>query len=160
MTCWRRLRAWQDAALWDRIHRHMLDRLNLADQINWSRASVDASSVAAKKGAIRSDRIRQMEASRAPSVTSSWIGKAYLFALTLTGANCHDSKALTDVVDAIYPIRQKRGRPRKRPAKPLHFAGARATVHWPMGSSASSSTGSGFCGSCAGLPSRHQTSEK
>ena len=28
MTCWRRLRAWQDTGLWDRIHRHMLDRLN------------------------------------------------------------------------------------------------------------------------------------
>lgn len=40
-------------------------------------------------------------------------------ALTLTGANCHDSKALIDVVDAIRPVRQPRGRPRKRPAK-LH----------------------------------------
>ena len=40
-------------------------------------------------------------------------------ALTLTGANCHDSKALTDVLDAIGPVRQPRGRPRKRPAK-LH----------------------------------------
>ena len=40
-------------------------------------------------------------------------------ALTLTGANCHDGKALIEVVDAIQPIRQRRGRPRKRPAK-LH----------------------------------------
>jgi transposase len=40
-------------------------------------------------------------------------------AVTLTGANCHDSKALTGVVDAIYPVRQRRGRPRQRPAK-LH----------------------------------------
>ena len=40
-------------------------------------------------------------------------------ALTLTGANRHDSKALTDVVDAIQPVRQPRGRPRKRPTK-LH----------------------------------------
>lgn len=44
MTCWRRLRDWQDAGLWDKIHRHMLDRLNLAGQINWSRASVEAPS--------------------------------------------------------------------------------------------------------------------
>ena len=40
-------------------------------------------------------------------------------ALVLTGANRHDSMALTDVVDAVHPVRQSRGRPRKRPAK-LH----------------------------------------
>ncbi|MBE7158421.1 MAG: IS5 family transposase, partial [Rhodospirillales bacterium] len=40
-------------------------------------------------------------------------------ALTLTGANRHDSKTLIEVVDAIQPVRQRRGRPRKRPAK-LH----------------------------------------
>lgn len=40
-------------------------------------------------------------------------------ALVLTGANRHDSMALTAVVDAIHPVRQKRGRPRKRPDK-LH----------------------------------------
>ncbi|MBS0224225.1 MAG: transposase [Proteobacteria bacterium] len=37
MTCWRRLPAWQAAGLWDEIHQHMLDRLNLAGQINWAR---------------------------------------------------------------------------------------------------------------------------
>ncbi|MFG1454691.1 transposase, partial [Xanthobacter sp. V2C-8] len=34
MTCWRGLRAWQDAGLWDEIHRHMLERLNLAGEID------------------------------------------------------------------------------------------------------------------------------
>ena len=76
MTCWRRLRAWQDAGLWDRIHRHMLDRLNLAGQIDWSRASVDSSAVAAKRGAIRPALTRPTGASRAPSATSWWIGAA------------------------------------------------------------------------------------
>ncbi|MQW11596.1 transposase [Sinorhizobium meliloti] len=28
MTCWRRLRARQGAGLWNRIHHHMLERLN------------------------------------------------------------------------------------------------------------------------------------
>jgi transposase len=39
--------------------------------------------------------------------------------VVLTGANRHDSMALTAVVDAVRPVRQKRGRPRRRPAK-LH----------------------------------------
>ena len=65
MTCWRRLRAWQDAGVWDLIHRHMLDRLNLAGEIDWSRASVDSSSIPAKKGATRSARTRPTAASPA-----------------------------------------------------------------------------------------------
>ncbi len=71
MTCWRRLRAWQDAGLWDKIHRHMLDRLSLAGEIDWSRASADSSSVAAKKGAKRSARTRLIAGSRARSAISS-----------------------------------------------------------------------------------------
>lgn len=70
MTCWRRLRAWQDIGLWGRLHRHMLDRLNLAGEIDWSRASVDSSSVAAKRGEMRSARTRPIAADRAPSAIS------------------------------------------------------------------------------------------
>ena len=40
-------------------------------------------------------------------------------AVVLTGANRHDSKVLAPVVDAIAPVRRRRGRPRKRPKK-LH----------------------------------------
>lgn len=40
-------------------------------------------------------------------------------ATRLTGANRHDSAVFEDVVDAILPIRRRRGRPRQRPAK-LH----------------------------------------
>lgn len=40
-------------------------------------------------------------------------------AVVLTGANRHDSMALSDVVDAVHPVRNRRGRPRKRPTK-LH----------------------------------------
>jgi transposase len=40
-------------------------------------------------------------------------------ALRLSGANVHDSRVLEQVVDAVQPVRQVWGRPRKRPAK-LH----------------------------------------
>jgi transposase len=43
-------------------------------------------------------------------------------AVTISGANVHDSKVLEAVVDAIPPLRlpgKRRGRPRKRPVK-LH----------------------------------------
>jgi len=78
MTCWRRLRAWQDIGLWDKIHRHMLHQLSLAGEIDWSRASADSSSVAAKKGVRRSARIRPIAAGRGPSAISSSTVPAFL----------------------------------------------------------------------------------
>ena len=42
VTCWRRLRDWQAAGVWDRLHRTLLDRLGRADRIDWSRASLDS----------------------------------------------------------------------------------------------------------------------
>ena len=50
MTCWRRLRDWQEAGVWDRIHRLFLDLLREADRIDWSRAVVDSASVRALLG--------------------------------------------------------------------------------------------------------------
>ncbi len=50
MTCWRRLRDWQAAGVWARIHRVLLDRLRAVDRIDWSRAVVDSASVRAVGG--------------------------------------------------------------------------------------------------------------
>jgi transposase len=68
-TCWRRLRDWQAAGIWAELHRRALDRLGEADKIDWSRASVDGSSVAAKRGATKPGRTRRIAASRGPSGT-------------------------------------------------------------------------------------------
>ena len=48
MTCWRRLRDWQRAGVWHRLHQTLLDRLGRADLIDWSRASADSATVPAK----------------------------------------------------------------------------------------------------------------
>ena len=50
MTCWRRLHEWQAAGVWEKLHRLLLDRLREADQIDWSRAVVDSTSVRAVLG--------------------------------------------------------------------------------------------------------------
>lgn len=67
VTCWRRLRDWQAAGVWDRLHRTLLDRLGEADRIDWSRACVDSASVPAKRGARRWDRTQPIAANRAPN---------------------------------------------------------------------------------------------
>ena len=50
VTCWRRLRDWQKAGVWRRLHRVLLDELGKAGLIDWSRASLDSASVPAKRG--------------------------------------------------------------------------------------------------------------
>ncbi len=70
MTCWRRLRDWQRAGVWDRLHRVLLDRLRGADQIDWSRAAVDSASVRAVGGAKRLARTPPIAARKARSTTS------------------------------------------------------------------------------------------
>jgi transposase len=51
VTCWRRLRDWQRAGVWRRLHLILLDRLGRSGRIDWSRSSLDSASVAAKRGA-------------------------------------------------------------------------------------------------------------
>ena len=68
-TCWRRLRDWEQAGVWRELHRVLLDKLGQADEIDWSRASLDSASVAAKRGARRSARTRRIAANRARSAT-------------------------------------------------------------------------------------------
>jgi transposase len=67
MTCWRRLRDWQDAGVWEALHHELLDRLGGAGQIDWSRVSLDSASIPAKRGVISSDRTRRIAANRARS---------------------------------------------------------------------------------------------
>jgi transposase len=67
MTCWRRLRDWQEAGVWDALHRALLDRLGEADRLDWSRASLDSASIPAKRGAKPSGRIPRIAANRVRS---------------------------------------------------------------------------------------------
>jgi transposase len=51
VTCWRRLRDWQRAGVWQRLHHLLLDGLDRQGQLDWSRACLDSLSVRAKRGA-------------------------------------------------------------------------------------------------------------
>jgi transposase len=58
MTCWRRLRDWNDAGVWQRLHESLLAELHAADALDWSKAVVDGSHVRALKGGPKLDRAR------------------------------------------------------------------------------------------------------
>ena len=69
MTCWRRLRDWQAAGVWDRFHRALLERLAGASRIDWGRAALDSASVPAKRGARPPAQTRPTAARLARSAT-------------------------------------------------------------------------------------------
>jgi transposase len=68
MTCWRRLRNWQEAGIWQLIHFVLLDWLVRKEKIDWSRAVVDGSSIRAVFGGRRRVPIRQIGPNSAASV--------------------------------------------------------------------------------------------
>ena len=65
MTCWRRLRDWQKAGVWDKIHHILLNKLRKADKIDFSRAVVDSASVRAILGGKKQVQIPQIDAKMA-----------------------------------------------------------------------------------------------
>jgi transposase len=63
MTCWRRLRDWQHAGIWDLIHFGFLNWLSRDGRIDWSHAVVDSCTVRAVFGGFKQARIRPIERS-------------------------------------------------------------------------------------------------
>jgi transposase len=70
VTCWRRLREWQAAGVWECLHEQLLIRLNRAGEINWDRAVVDASHIRALLGGSAPGHPQLTVAARAASTTS------------------------------------------------------------------------------------------
>ena len=55
MTCWRRLRDWLEAGVWESLHHVILQNLHDMKKIDWSRACIDGSVIQAKRGANTQD---------------------------------------------------------------------------------------------------------
>ncbi len=70
MTCWRRLRDWQAAGVWDQLHARLLAELRATGHLDLARAVADFSHVRALKGGRQPDRARSTAAASAPSTTS------------------------------------------------------------------------------------------
>ncbi|MCE7007119.1 IS5 family transposase [Kibdelosporangium philippinense] len=115
MTCWRRLRDWNEAGVWQRLHESLLAELNAAGQLDWSRAVIDGSHVRAMKGGPKTgpspvDRART--GSKHHLITE---GHGIPLQVSLTGGNRNDVTQLMPLIQALPPVRGRRGRPRRRP---------------------------------------------
>ena len=69
MTCWRRLRDWHQAGVWQRLHELLLAKLRRAERLDLSRAVCDSSSLRALLGAAKPDRVRSTAAEPVASTT-------------------------------------------------------------------------------------------
>jgi len=67
VTCWRRLREWQQKGVWNKILGHLLDELGQSGRIDWSRAVIDSSSSRAVFGGIILGKTLRIERNRALS---------------------------------------------------------------------------------------------
>ena len=115
MTCWRRLREWNEAGVWQRLHELLLAELRVAGMLDFSRAAVDSSHLRAMKGGPATgpspvDRAK-------PGSKHHIIVEAHgiPLATTLTGGNRNDVTQLIPLIQAIPPIRGKAGQPLQRP---------------------------------------------
>jgi transposase len=117
MTCWRRLRDWQAAGVWQKLHEALLAELNEADQIDWSRAVVDSAMLRAMCGGPKTGpnpTDRRKPGSKHHVLTDA---NGTPLVVILTAANVHDVKELLPLVDNIPPVHGKPGPPRHKPER-------------------------------------------
>jgi transposase len=114
MTCWRRLHDWNDAGVWQRLHETLLAELRVAGMLDLSCAAVDGSHVRAMNGGSATSR-SPVERSRTGSKHHVIVeAHGIPLAATLTGGNRNDVTQLIPLIQAVPPIRGKRGRPLRR----------------------------------------------
>lgn len=70
VSCWRRLRDWQAAGVWQKVHERMLDELRRADELDLSRVAADSGTVRAVGAGEKRDRTPRIDANPAASIIS------------------------------------------------------------------------------------------
>ncbi len=115
MTCWRRLRDWAAAGVWDQLTEVLRAELQRAAALDWSRAAIDSAATRALGGGEGTgpnptDRGK-------PGVKHHVVTDAggVPLATPTTPANVPDVKEAVPAVEAIPPVKGKPGRPRQRP---------------------------------------------
>ncbi|GAA4205969.1 hypothetical protein GCM10022220_18980 [Actinocatenispora rupis] len=69
MTCWRRLRDWNTAGVWDGLHRLLLAELRGAGALDFSRAVIDGTHLRALRRGPQAVRVRLTAPDRARNTT-------------------------------------------------------------------------------------------
>ncbi|MFK0113998.1 IS5 family transposase [Streptomyces sp. NPDC091217] len=115
MTCWKRLREWNEAGDWRRLHEMLLAELRAVGVLHLSRASVDSSHLRAMKGGGATGPApvdRGKTGSKHHVIVEA---HGIPLAARLTGGNRNDVTQPIPLMRAVPPIRGNRGQPLCRP---------------------------------------------
>jgi transposase len=116
-TCRHYLQIWHQAGVWQQFHAVLLTELNGADQIDWSRALIDASMLKAPQGGEQTGpnpTDRAKSGSKHHLVTDA---QGIPLAATVTGANVPDVTEAPHVLTSIPPVGGKQGPKRQKPKR-------------------------------------------
>ncbi len=120
IPCWRRLRDWQQAGVFDRLHQTLLDRLGEQGWIDWELGCLDSARIPAKKGGDDATAVGPNPTDRGKPGTKRHLitdRQGTPLAVCLTGANRHDSVVFDHLLDLVPGILTPSGRRRRRPRK-------------------------------------------
>jgi len=115
MTCWRRLKAWFVAGIWQKIHTLLLSRLRFLKKLDFRRFLIDTCHVRAVGGGAQtgpSPVDRSKLGSKIELVTDA---QGVPVVVGLCAANHNDNLDTITLIDRVPPIHGPRGRPRRRP---------------------------------------------
>lgn len=117
MTCWRRLQYWHQEGVWFRLHQLLLEKLDDAGRLDWSRAAVD-SSFARAFGGVEGSGPNPTDRGR-PGVKHHALVERHgvPVATDVTPANTPEIKELLPLVDSAGPRDERTGEPKHRPER-------------------------------------------
>ena len=115
MTCWRRLRDWYKAGVWEKLHKALLCELQANHKIDWSLAIADTTKSRAMAGGPETGPNPTDRAKPGSKHHVLSDANGVPLAMELTGANVHDVKGLIPLFDDVPSVHGQVGHPRKRP---------------------------------------------
>src|SRR5271166_6478138 len=128
-TCHHYLRLWHQAGVWQRLHALLLDELNGADQIDWSRALIDASFAKAPEGGEDTGpnpTDRSKSGSKHHVMTDA---QGIPLSATVTAANVND---VTEALRVLVNMPPVGGKPGPKPQTPERLQGDRGYDSEPL----------------------------
>ena len=119
--CWRRLKEWQEAGVWERLLQALCS--TVSEKPTRDRLGARLFGLGERPGQKRGRKTGPNPTDKGKPGTKRHLlvldrGGIPLSVMT-TAANVNDSMVFEELLDSIEPIKRPRGRPRKRPEK-LH----------------------------------------
>ncbi len=119
MTCWRCLKAWFLAGIWENIHTMLLSRLRCLKKLDFSRFLIDTSHVRAVGGGAQTGPSPVDRSKLGSKIELISDARGVPVVVGVCAANHNDNLDTMLLIDRVPPIAGVPGRPRRRPERLL-----------------------------------------